>query len=764
MTSAEHNYDDAQLTAYVLGELGADEAAAIERRMESDDALRREIESIRETTNLLHAEFAGEAAPGLTESQRETIAAGANRRDPVLFRIRPKWAGLGFAAAACLALAIIAPMMFQRANTDEYAIGDAAEQPANAPHELERQRRREVASAKDDAIDRGLRDAAEQLRFGVEERGKSSGSSPAYAGQRGGQAAGKAGLGGGGRAGGSVDGYVGTQTATGDRVQSEAPAMQRPPAPAMEPDLSPAPPPARLGESRSRGRPGVADELAEEADEDLVQLGVAMDRRDFNREAYGRLVDNPFKISLDEPLSTFSVDVDTASYANIRRFINDGMLPPPVAVRIEEMINYFDYQYEPASGEHPFSVNVDVNAAPWKPDHRLVRIGLRGEDVDIDMRPATSLVFLLDVSGSMNQANKLPLVKESMKLLVDRLNADDRVAIVVYAGASGVVLPSTYCDEEEKILAALDQLHAGGSTAGAAGIQLAYQVAEENFIKGGVNRVILCTDGDFNVGVSSEGELIRLIEEKRESGVFLSILGFGTGNWQDQKMEMLSNHGNGNFAYIDSIDEAKRSLVDRLSGTLVTIAKDVKVQVEFNPAKVGAYRLIGYANRLLAAQDFNDDTKDAGEIGAGHTVTALYEIIPPELVGEQFGEQSEVDDLKYQKPREDSELTGSDELLTVKLRYKQPDGDESTLIEKPVVDDGAGLNDASGDFQFAAAVAGFGMLLRDSAYTGDATFETMLDLAAAGLEHDPDGRRAEFIELVERAKMLASPPPADDEE
>ncbi|NNF43961.1 MAG: VWA domain-containing protein [Phycisphaerales bacterium] len=469
-----------------------------------------------------------------------------------------------------------------------------------------------------------------------------------------------------------------------------------------------------------------------------------------DREAYGSLVDNPFRRPADTPLSTFSIDVDTASYSNVRRMLRQGRRVPPDAVRIEELINYFDYAYEPPSGDEPFSVNVETGGCPWEPAHRLVRIGLRGQDVDLDMRPATSLVFLIDVSGSMNQANKLPLLKESLRLLIDRLNADDRIGMVVYAGAAGVVLPPTYCDEKQTILDALDRLSAGGSTNGGEGIELAYRLAAEHFIEGGVNRVILCTDGDFNVGVSSQGDLDRLIEEKRTSGVFLSILGFGHGNWQDDRMETLSNKGNGNFAYIDSLREAKKVLVREMGGTLVTIAKDVKVQVEFNPAKVAAYRLIGYANRILAAEDFNDDTKDAGEIGAGHTVTALYEIVPP---GAPLATGS-VDPLKYQKAAAATAEAASGELMTVKLRAKAPDGDVSKLIEHPVVDRDAPLAQTTSDFRFAAAVAEWGMLLRGSEYRAGATYEQVLDLASPGLADDPHGDRAEFLDLVRRAQSV----------
>ncbi|QDV32995.1 von Willebrand factor [Tautonia plasticadhaerens] len=475
-----------------------------------------------------------------------------------------------------------------------------------------------------------------------------------------------------------------------------------------------------------------------------------------NTESYARIDDNPFIRAAEEPLSTFSVDVDTASYANVRRFLaSQRMLPPPDAVRIEELINYFVYDLQaPSEGDpHPFSVEVEVTRCPWDADHRLARIGVKGREVERDARATSNLVFLLDVSGSMDSPDKLPLLKRAMRLLVDELGENDRVAIVVYASSEGLALPSTPCDRKETILAALESLQAGGSTAGGAGIQLAYQVANENFIEGGINRVILCTDGDFNVGVSDEGQLTRMIEEKAKTGVFLSVLGFGTGNLQDSKMEALADRGNGNYAYIDSLAEAEKVLVEQMGGTLVTIAKDVKIQVDFNPAQVGAYRLIGYENRMLEARDFEDDAKDAGEIGAGHSVTALYELIPPAQLTEDLPAPSE---SRYISPPDPAAgHVASDELLTVNLRYKAPDGDDSTLVELPVVDAGLDYTDASPDFKFASAVAAFGMLLRGSPHVGDVSHDAVLELAQAGLEFDPGGYRAEFLELARTARDLS---------
>ncbi|MCH7702700.1 MAG: VWA domain-containing protein [Planctomycetes bacterium] len=521
---------------------------------------------------------------------------------------------------------------------------------------------------------------------------------------------------------------------------------------------------------------------------------------DGGNESYDQIVENPFRLVAQNPLSTFSIDVDTASYSNVRRMLNNSQWPPAGAVRIEEMVNYFDYDYPQPEGDDPFGVDIEVASCPWREEHRLVRVGLKGYELEANERPMANLVFLLDVSGSMNNAYKLPLVKESMRMLVENLSGDDYVAIVVYAGAAGEVLPSTSAANQGEILGALDDLQAGGSTNAGDGIQLAYQIADDNFIEGGINRVILATDGDFNVGITDRGALDRLITEEAKKGVFLTVLGFGMGNLKDSTMESLADKGNGNYAYIDSTNEAHKVLVEQLSGTLVTIAKDVKIQIEFNPAQVAAYRLIGYENRMLAARDFNDDRKDAGEIGAGHTVTALYEVVP---VGVELDAPS-IDPLKYQPVVEgDNETAAEDgdydsdeeteddgavatddyddgeaatddydeeepddaadfvpaefrhELLTLKLRYKQPDGDTSTLMEFPVIDDGGRYVDAGEDFQFAAAVASFGMLLRDSSYKGDATFDSVYEMAESGLGEDYYGYRTEFLKLIDKAAELA---------
>ncbi len=482
-------------------------------------------------------------------------------------------------------------------------------------------------------------------------------------------------------------------------------------------------------------------------------------RPSFNTEGYRATTENRFLSVQENPLSTFSIDVDTGSYSNVRRFLTSGTLPPRDAVRIEELLNYFSYDDPTPRGDAPFSARIEIADCPWAPDHRLARIGLKGRTIARGESRGSNLVFLIDVSGSMDTPDKLPLLKSALALLVDQLQGRDRVAMVVYAGASGLVLPSTAGSAKAEIRAALDRLRAGGGTNGAAGVALAYQVARENFIPGGVNRVILATDGDFNLGMTSESDLLGLIKKDADDGIFLTTLGFGTGNYQDHRLEMLADKGNGAYAYIDTIREARKVLVEQIEGTLVTIAKDVKVQIEFNPAQVGAYRLIGYENRMLAKEDFNDDKKDAGEIGAGHSVTALYELVPADVNSAAL---PAVDSLKYQEapaPQENSRT--SRETLTLKLRYKEPDGAKSRRLSFPVIDDERSFAGASTDFKFAAAVAGFGMLLRDSEHRGDLGFDDVHALALQGIGVDTGGYRAEFLSLVRQAASLQRPSELD---
>ena len=481
----------------------------------------------------------------------------------------------------------------------------------------------------------------------------------------------------------------------------------------------------------------------------LSKSDVKMEDISTNGERYAAIDENPFMETSRAPLSTFSIDVDTASYANVRRFINQGSLPPKDAVRIEELINYFDYDYPQPIGDVPFSVTSEVANAPWNANHKIVQIGLQGKTMSLDNVSPSNIVFLLDVSGSMASRDKLPLLKNSFKILVNQLSSKDRVAIVTYAGSSGLVLPSTSADRKPEILHAMNNLRAGGSTNGGQGIQLAYKVAMENFIKNGNNRVILATDGDFNVGLSNDDELVRLIEQKRQSGIFFSVFGFGTGNLNDSMMEKLADKGNGNYAYIDSEDEAKKALGEQVAGSLYTIAKDVKIQVEFNPAKVAGYRLIGYENRILQDKDFNDDKKDAGEIGAGHSVTALYEIVPAGQKVENPG----IDELKYAK-MERSDTRFGNELMTVKLRFKEPSESNSKLLTIGVLDKNAAIGNASNNLKFASAVAQFGMILRDSRYRGNSSLNNVITLAQESRGTDLRNYRGEFIELVNKAARL----------
>jgi len=466
-------------------------------------------------------------------------------------------------------------------------------------------------------------------------------------------------------------------------------------------------------------------------------------------ESYSTIHENEFNLVKSSPLSTFSIDVDRASYSNVRRFINQGQKPPADAVRVEEMINYFSYNYPEPNGDNPIAVYSEIATCPWQPKHKLLHIGLQGKKISTEKLPPSNIVFLIDVSGSMSDENKLPLLKEGFKLLVNNLRENDKISIVVYAGAAGVVLPPTHGNNKQKIIEALDKLQSGGSTAGGAGINLAYSIAKENFIENGNNRIILATDGDFNVGTSSDNEMERLIEEKRKDGIFLTCLGFGMGNYKDSKMETLADKGNGNYAYIDNIEEAKKTLVSEFGSTLFVIAKDVKLQIEFNPLMVQAYRLIGYENRLLNDEDFDNDAKDAGEMGAGHTVTALYEIIP---VGTESEYIKTVGDLKYQSTKVNKDAENSDEIANLSIRYKEPKSVKSMKFVTPIKDIEKSIENCSSTYRFSASVALFGMLLRNSKLVSGANYQTVLDLAANSEGNDNGGYKNEFVELVKRVQ------------
>ena len=728
---------DPRLTAYALGELESeDERIEIEKAVDGSEELTQIVAQIRQTAELMTEELQKEPSPGLAPKHQQRIESELEGPGGFFSLHVGKWAfGGALAAAACLIFAAVLTPNLLQSRSDGNAVTQLYRQEIDALSSLSSpsdERLTEEADPNTDFGNRRYQDeqtgalvrnedsemvaqmeepaVASKLRK-TEPESQPVASAPAA-----------------GMVGGELREFAQVERSRGD---------------------TPAP--------SERGAGSYLDGSSSRPNREAEVPAVVADGRpldipapEFNTEAYDRIEDNQFLQATQNPLSTFSIDVDTASYAVVRRFLQGGTLPPKDAVRIEEMLNYFSYNYPVPSEEGPFSASVEVAQAPWALEHRLVRIGLKGQELGMEQRPSSNLVFLLDVSGSMQPANKLPLLKNAMRLLVDRLGEKDRVAIVVYAGASGLVLPSTSSDQKGEILAALENLRAGGSTNGGSGIRLAYQTAVSNFITGGVNRVILATDGDFNVGTTNQGDLTRLIEDNAKSGVFLTVLGFGMGNYKDSTLEKLADMGNGNYAYIDTINEARKVLVDEINATLVTIAKDVKIQIEFNPLQVSAYRLIGYENRLLRKEDFNDDTKDAGEIGAGHTVTALYEIVPAGKGLQIPG----VDPLKYQTPMDTTDVAQSGELLTLKLRYKQPDGETSRLLEFSVRDGGKSYSQASQDFKFAAAVASFGMILRQSPYQGNGTLAAVLELAQEGKGSDPHGYRGEFLELVKQAREL----------
>ena len=728
---------DPRLTAYALGELESeDERIEIEKALDGSEELTQIVTQIRQTAELMTEELQKEPSPGLAPRHQQRIESELEGPGGFFSLHVGKWAfGGALAAAACLIFAAVLTPNLLQSKSDRNTVTQFYRQEINALSSLSSPSDERLAEEADPNRDFGNR------RYQAEQTGAPVRNEDL-----------------------EVVAQMEVPAAASKLRKSEPESQPAPSAPAAGMVGGELRESAQVGRSRGdtpapseRGAGSYLDSSSSRPNREAEAPAVVAEARpldvpapEFNTEAYDRIEDNQFLLTTQNPLSTFSIDVDTASYAVVRRFLQGGRLPPKDAVRIEEMLNYFSYNYPVPSEEDPFSASVEVAQAPWALEHRLVRIGLKGQELGMEQRPSSNLVFLLDVSGSMQPANKLPLLKNAMRLLVDRLGEKDRVAIVVYAGASGLVLPSTSSDQKGKILAALEDLRAGGSTNGGSGIRLAYQTAVSNFITGGVNRVILATDGDFNVGTTNQGDLTRLIEDNAKSGVFLTALGFGMGNYKDSTLEKLADMGNGNYAYIDTINEARKVLVDEINSTLVTIAKDVKIQIEFNPLQVSAYRLIGYENRLLRKEDFNDDTKDAGEIGAGHTVTALYEIVPAGRGLQIPG----VDPLKYQTPMGTTDVAQSGELLTLKLRYKRPDGETSRLLEFPVRDGDKAYSQASQDFKFAAAVASFGMILRQSPYQGNGTLAAVLELAQEGKGSDPHGYREEFLELVKQAIEL----------
>lgn len=720
--------DDPRLTAYALGEMEAAERSEFEQVIAGDAEARRAVEEIRRAGRALEDALATEAVPELVVPAAGAKLSREFNRKVTTF---PHWL-VGLAAAACFAM-VFTYTQVEQANRPLVV---APSQPGASEGAGKNETRLvEVQLLPEKAVAQ-MQDRTSLVDATAAPVAPASGQSHDFSTMAAGSAPGAAGN----------SGPVMHEQLTVIGNHTATPALRAAPG-----GVGRADPGLIRAEIGARKRHPVGEPAA-------ILLPDA--DRNFNTEAYAYAKDNDFLRVKGNELSTFSIDVDTAAYANVRRFLAAHSRPPRDAVRIEELVNYFPYHYSPPAGAAPFAASLEVAGAPWKPEHRLVRIGLKGREVSDAARPAANLVFLIDVSGSMNQPNKLPLVKQSLRMLVEKLRADDRVALAVYAGASGLALPSTPAARKAEILAAIDRLEAGGSTNGAAGLHLAYDVAKANFITGGVNRVILATDGDFNVGVTGEGELTRLIEEKAGSGVFLSVLGFGMGNYKDATLERLAGKGNGNYAYIDTEKEARKALVEQAGGTLVTIAKDVKIQVEFNPAVVQAYRLIGYENRLLAKEDFNNDRVDAGEIGAGHTVTALYEVVPVGVPMPETG--GEVDPLKYQRTENREQRTedrarrtaGGAEMLTVKVRYKEPAGDVSSKLEFPLVDGGRAFAEASADFKFAAAVASFGMILRESPHRGLTDFARVAAWAREGTGADAGGYRSEFLGLVAQARAV----------
>jgi Ca-activated chloride channel family protein len=807
------NADDPRFTAYVLDELSPDEREQFRHEIESDNALAAEADELRRFTESLRVELQGEPAEPLTPEQRaavlgESLPAPANIILPKIDWWRSPW--FLSAAAAIVVSGFVTAIYFQARHIERLtaerspahnfvqnvAVIEQTDEKANASTgagertdslvTLEITTPQWFALTDDhypalkpsipqpDSIP--IKDLTASVSVAKAEAPAPAGAFPVpepasaletildsqrrpvtksmfnrmpYARGRGTEAAGRG-------ADGGIPEYTSASVTSSSTPSTVVPRDRDKRLSSAErkvqkelKDLT-----GRLEsleklqrrEAKAKAEDPALKQTIEHVRRTLEALQAAQDGQS-NTEAYDTITDNPFLTVKENQLSTFSVDVDTASYTNVRRFLESNQRPPKGAVRIEELLNYFRYDYPAPAGKDPFSCVTEVATCPWAPEHRLVRVGIKGREIPKNQRPPANLVFLVDVSGSMEPENKLPLVKDCLRVLTDQLGPEDSVAIAVYAGASGCVLEPTR--DMNKVRAALDRLEAGGSTNGAAGIQLAYDLAQRAFKRGASNRVILCTDGDFNVGISDQSQLVSLIQDKAKTGVFLSVLGFGFGNLKDSTLEKLADKGNGNYGYIDSLAEGRRLFVEQLTGSLVTIAKDVKLQVEFNPARVAAYRLIGYENRLLAKEDFNDDQKDAGEIGAGHTVTALYEIVP---TGKEAPVAPAIDDLKY-SPHVVREPEANSELLTVKVRYKQPEADVSTKLEFPLTDTGATWEKSTSDFRWAAAVAGFGMLLRESPHKGSLSWSLVDELAVEGRATSPE--RTQFTRLIEKARALS---------
>jgi len=762
-------WDDDRITAYVMGELSETESSQLESDIRSQPELASAVEEAREVTKQLSAMFAGEPSIALDAVKRDAL-----RAEPVTLATVPnksKWRlGTRFfiLAASTLLVVTAAALLLPSVSAKREVVMLSAQRIEVRSAQTESQlRQSSVAPADSDegkferaydspapttqtiqnvndnlSKDEKLPNDSSELtgRLSEEEVAQSDFNPNAgiavrmqaepgqRAKERGAEVAGM----------GDASGYTDVDTYGGGMGGGFGAIPTAP--------LASAPAPSFF---QSRDVVGLGTTVENES---LAYRGRGPGE---GGDQFDSIIENDFRRVSEEPLSTFSIDVDTASYSKVRQFLlQSNMMPPAGAVRIEELVNYFDYYYAPPAvdDEHPFATRAEIAACPWAPEHRLVRLAVKGKSIDNAKRPSSNLVFLVDTSGSMGEPNKLPLVQQGLRKLLDRLGENDRVAIVVYAGSAGLVLESTSANDRSTILRKINQMQSGGSTNGGEGITLAYQVARDHFIKGGVNRVILCSDGDFNVGVTSNDQLVDVVEKESKGGIDITVLGFGMGNHNDSMMEQVSGRGNGNYAFIDSEAEADRVLVQQMSGTLVTIARDVKIQVEFNPAEVAAYRLIGYENRKLANEDFKDDTKDAGEIGAGHSVTALYELIPAK--GDTAAMAPEVDELRYRKAVKPTDASDSGEVMTVKLRYKKPEGGKSIPVEFPVTDAMRSFDDATTDFRFAASVAGFGMLLRSSEHSGSWTLGDVVRVADNAKGEDAHGLRSEFVTIANKASQL----------
>jgi len=780
------NPDDPKWTAYILGELGDTERAAIELELESSEEARTLVEELRFAADLMKMELrqATAVAP-LTTQQRETIHASANVPRRWFTARRVVWAA-GLAAASIVLMVGLASQFLLSPGLEPALLQIAEVRKADepkSPASIDQTRAAEEFGLRyEHAAPAPTTPQAATPRTDEPHPTEANSVQPTQAPTAAvpaepvpfGEAVQvdadkRLAVGGGGAAGGQSGGLRGGAAEIvkaqeeqqgqqqGQQGQQRQQGQQGAAAGFIGREAldaaPPPPPPAAAPPPPSLPRPASTPPLAPPTAPGVPPAFDRTSPRLYNgAEIYDAINDNPFLPVGQNPLSTFSIDVDTASYSNVRRYINQNQMPPRDAVRIEEMINYFTYDYPKPPGNDPIGAAIEAASAPWNPQHRLVRIAIKARDIAAGRRPPSNLVFLLDVSGSMQPVERLPLLKNGIRMLVEQLTGNDRVTVVTYAGTTGVALRPTRGNQKDVILQLIDSLQAGGSTNGGSGIQLAYDQAMANFIPGGVNRVILATDGDFNVGITDRNALLRLIEDKARSGVFLSVLGVGMGNYKDATLETLADKGNGNYAYIDTLNEARKVLVDQMNGTLVTVAKDVKVQVEFNPAVVGAYRLIGYENRALRNEDFNNDLKDAGDMGAGHTVTALYEVVPRGIAIGAPG----VDPLKYQEqPAPPPARNASSETLTVKIRYKEPTGAESKLLSFPLVDREQVFTRAGADFRFAAAVASFGMIMRDSPYKGTATIDSVLSMAEDSMGSDRNGYRHEFLQLVQHARQIS---------